>query len=117
MAQASPIDVLVLGAGPAALCIAAALCDRGVVVQGLAPEDPAAPWPNTYGIWGPEVDELGLQPLLGHRWHDTRSYFGDRLATPAMAHGIDYGLFDKTALQQHWCKSLRAQARSWPPAG
>ena len=102
MAQPPTIDVLVLGAGPAALCIAAALCERGVAVQGLAPDDPAAPWANTYGIWGPEVDELGLQQLLGHRWHDTRSYFGDQLATGAMVHGIDYGLFDKTALQQHW---------------
>jgi lycopene cyclase-like protein len=113
MAQASPIDVLVLGAGPAALCIAAALCDRGVVVQGLAPEDPAAPWPNTYGIWGPEVDELDLQQLLDHRWQDTRSYFGDRLATPAVAHGIDYGLFDKTALQQHWWLPCQNGCASW----
>jgi len=102
MAQPPTIDVLVLGAGPAALCIATALCERGVAVQGLAPDDPAAPWANTYGIWGPEVDELGLQQLLGHRWQDTCSYFGDRLATGAIAHGIDYGLFDKTALQQHW---------------
>ena len=82
-------------------------------MQGLAPEDPAAPWPNTYGIWGPEVDELGLQQLLGHRWHDTRSYFGDRLATPAVAHGIDYGLFDKTALQQHWWQRCQSAGMSW----
>ena len=113
MGQSAPIDVLVLGAGPAALCIAAALCERGVAVQGLAPENPTAPWPNTYGIWGPEVDELGLQPLLGHRWHDTRSYFGDRLATPAMVHGIDYGLFDKTALQQHWWTPCQDAGASW----
>ena len=103
--------MLVIGAGPAALCIAAALVERGVAVQGLAPEDPAAAWPNTYGIWGPEVDALGLSHLLGHRWRDTRSYFGDRLASAAVQHGIDYGLFDKTALQQHWWQPcLRAGA-------
>jgi lycopene cyclase-like protein len=113
MEQAPSIDVVVLGAGPAALCIAAALCERGVVVQGLAPEDPATPWPNTYGIWGPEVDALGLQHLLGHRWHDTRSYFGDRLATGAVAHGIDYGLFDKTALQQHWWQPCQSAGMPW----
>jgi lycopene beta-cyclase len=107
------VDVLVIGAGPAALCIAAALAQCGVAVSGLAPEDPAAPWPNTYGIWGPEVDALGLAHLLGHRWHDTRSYFGDRLATPAVAHGIDYGLFDKTALQQHWWQQCRSGGASW----
>ena len=113
MGPSASIDVVVLGAGPAALCIAAALCERGVAVQGLAPEDPAAPWPNTYGIWGPEVDELGLQQLLGHRWHDTRSYFGDRLSTPAVAHGIDYGLFDKTALQQHWWQPCLSAGMPW----
>jgi lycopene cyclase-like protein len=106
-------DVVVLGAGPAALCIAAALAERGVAVQGLAPEDPAAPWPNTYGIWGPEVDALGLGHLLGHRWRDTRSYFGDRLATPAVQHGIDYGLFDKTALQQHWLRPCEQAGLVW----
>ena len=113
MAQPPTLDVLVIGAGPAALCIAAALCERGVTVQGLAPDDPADPWPNTYGIWGPEVDELGLQPLLGHRWRDTRSYFGDRLSTAAVAHGIDYGLFDKTALQQHWWVPCQNGGARW----
>ena len=105
--------MLVIGAGPAALCIAAALVERGVAVQGLAPEDPAAPWPNTYGIWGPEVDALGLEHLLGHRWCDTRSYFGDRLSSPAVRHGIDYGLFDKTALQQHWWEPCRRAGVAW----
>ena len=107
------VDVLVLGAGPAALCIAAALCEQGVGVQGLAPEDPETPWPNTYGIWGPEVDALGLQHLLGHRWHNTCSYFGDRLNTVAIGHGIDYGLFDKTALQQHWWEPCRSGGARW----
>ena len=106
-------DVLVIGAGPAALCIASALVERGVVVQGLAPEDPAAPWPNTYGIWGPEVDALGLEHLLAHRWCDTRSYFGDQLASSAVPHGIDYGLFDKSSLQQHWWEPCQRAGAVW----
>jgi len=59
------------------------------------------------------VDALGLAPLLAHRWCDTRSYFGDRLASAAVAHGIDYGLFDKTALQQHWWKQCLSGDASW----
>lgn len=113
MAAGSAIEVLVIGAGPAALCIAGALAERGIAVQGLAPEDPAAPWPNTYGIWGPEVDALGLHHLLGHRWRDTRSFFGDRLDTSATLHGIDYGLFDKTALQQHWWDQAHSGGACW----
>ena len=107
------MEVLVIGAGPAALCIAAALAERGVVAEGLAPEDPQQPWPNTYGIWAPEVDALGLAPLLGHRWHNTVSWFGDRLGGPAVQHGIDYGLFDKAALQQHWWRQCERAGVAW----
>ena len=107
------MEVLVIGAGPAALCIAAALAERGVRVHGLAPEDPAQPWPNTYGIWGPELDALGLGGLLAHRWSNTCSYFGAGLASGAVSHGIDYGLFDKTALQHHWWRACQAGGVVW----
>ena len=101
-------DVLVLGGGPAALCIAAALAAEGLKVALLAPQDLRTPWPNTYGIWGDEVDALGLGHLLEHRWSHTASYFGPGASDPAAAanhptlHGRDYGLFNREALQQHW---------------
>ena len=101
-------DVLVLGGGPAALCIAAALAEQGLRVALLAPHEPRAPWPNTYGIWGEEVDALGLGHLLEHRWSHTLSYFGAGSLDPAdpanapTRHGRDYGLFNREALQQHW---------------
>ena len=106
--SARPWDGLVLGGGPAALCIAAALAEAGLRVAMLAPHDPRAPWPNTYGIWGEEVDALGLAHLLEHRWSDTVSYFGRGDPDPGAAanrptrHGRDYGLFNREALQQHW---------------
>ncbi|EAQ68941.1 lycopene beta cyclase [Synechococcus sp. RS9909] len=101
-------DVLVVGGGPAALSIAAALAAEGLVVALLAPHDPRAPWPNTYGIWGDEVDALGLAHLLEHRWSHTVSYFGSGSSDPAdpanapTRHGRDYGLFNREALQGHW---------------
>ena len=102
------LDGLVLGGGPAALCIAAALADQGLRVAVMAPHDPRAPWPNTYGVWGEEVDALGLSHLLEHRWSHTVSYFGEGAADPlnaanaATPHQRDYGLFNRQALQQHW---------------
>ncbi|MCE2837505.1 MAG: FAD-binding protein, partial [Cyanobium sp. 49614_E6] len=69
-------DVLVIGAGPAALAIAADLAERGLAITALAAADPHTPWVNTYGIWCEEVDCLGLGSLLSHRWSDTVSYFG-----------------------------------------
>lgn len=99
----SVFDVLVVGGGPAALCIAAAMASEGLDVALLAPHDPRAPWPNTYGIWGEEVDALGLAHLLGHRWSNTVSYFG--AGDQPTRHNRDYGLFDKLKLQEHWLKS------------
>ncbi|MFZ0408311.1 MAG: lycopene beta cyclase, partial [Cyanobium sp.] len=102
-------EVLVIGAGPAALALAAALAERGLTVIGLAPVDPAAPWPNTYGIWGSEVDALGLEHLLAHRWSNCVSWFGPQ---PTL-HRHDYGLFDKGALQEHWLQACRRAGVRW----
>jgi len=110
------VEVLVVGGGPAALCIAGALASERVQVMVLSASDPAAPWPNTYGIWGEEVDALGLAHLLEHRWSRTCSYFGPGggpgadVPTP---HGRDYGLFDKTLLQRHWLDQCAAGGVRW----
>ena len=105
--MAEPVDVLVLGGGPAALCIASELVRHGVSVEGITPEPVHAPWPNTYGIWADELKALGLEHLLKHRWSDTVSYFGAGATADhgrATVHGKDYGLFDRAALQRHWLK-------------
>ncbi len=112
-------DALVIGAGPAALSIAAELAALGVGVAGLAPADPAAPWTNTYGIWTEEVDALGLGHLLSHRWSNTVSYFGPggkeegARSDGLVRHGRAYGLFDKAALQQHWLERCGQVGVPW----
>ena len=68
-------DVLVLGAGPAALCITAELVQQGIKVQAIASKSPLEPWPNTYGIWASELESLNMQELLKYRWKDTVSFF------------------------------------------
>ena len=108
------MDVLVLGGGPAALCIAAELNQRGVAVAGIAPDPVDNPWPNTYGIWADELKMVGLEHLLEHRWSDTVSYFGaggSSAQDQSHAHGIDYGLFDRAALQRYWLD--RAKGVVW----
>ncbi len=106
--------MLVLGGGPAALCIASELHQRGVAVEGIALEPVDAPWPNTYGIWVDELKALDLEHLIEHRWSDTVSYFGaggSGVADQTLVHGIDYGLFDRAALQSYWLK--RADGVLW----
>ena len=107
-------DVLVIGGGPAALCIASELNQRGVAVEGIAPEPVDAAWPNTYGIWVDELKVLDLEHLIEHRWSDTVSYFGaggSEAADQPLVHGIDYCLFDRAALQRYWLD--RAQGVAW----
>lgn len=53
------IDVLVLGAGPAALHLAAETAERGARVGVLAP-DPSARWVQNYGAWADELDAHGV---------------------------------------------------------
>lgn len=120
-------DVLVIGAGPAALAITAELAERGLAVTALADRDPNTPWVNTYGIWCEEVDSLGLGSLLSHRWSDTVSYFGPGGSAPMGAgrgassqdgdeplrHGRSYGLFDKGALQAHGLGRCAAADVRW----
>ena len=117
---APPLEVLVVGGGPAALAIASALGEQGVSVGLLASENRDKPWPNTYGIWGEEVDALGLGHLLSFRWSHTSSYFGSGDASHAEAvanaptdHGRDYGLFDQKLLQKHWLDRCDATGVRW----
>jgi lycopene cyclase-like protein len=105
----------VIGAGPAALAIAAELAGLGLAVEALAAADPHAPWVNTYGIWADEVEALGLAHLLAHRWSDTVSWFGTGGPDDAgpTRHGRDYGLFDKAALQSHWLAAGERAGLRW----
>ena len=94
-----------IGGGPAALCIASELHQRGVWVEGIAPNPVNAPWPNTYGIWAKELELLGLEDLLEHRWSNTVSFYGaggSDLEDQPTPHGLDYGLFDRQKLQDYW---------------
>ncbi len=105
----SVFDALVIGSGPAGLSIAAALGEAGLKVQGLSPTDPAAPWPNTYGVWRDELEALGLTHLLGHCWTNCVTYQGDREIALQRA----YGLFDKEKLQQHWLQQGDRSGVTW----
>ncbi len=107
-------DVLVLGAGPSAQCIVAELVEQGLVVTALASHVPDKPWPNTYGIWAEELESLGMASLLGHRWTNTVSFFGDGQGEEGVApikHHFDYGLFDQEALQKSLL--LRCKDTNW----
>lgn len=102
-------DVLVIGAGPAGLSLAAALAETGLAVQGLAVADPAHPWPNTYGIWVDELEDLGLMQFLDHRWKDCTV----QINSGSLPLHREYGLLNKERLQTHWLTQCEQHRVTW----
>tara|TARA_Y100001968_G_scaffold328816_1_gene376729 strand:+ start:1379 stop:2656 length:1278 start_codon:yes stop_codon:yes gene_type:complete len=113
------IDALVIGTGPGALSIAAALSKESLKVEVLSEKDPNEPWPYTYGIWGEEVDQIGISNLLEHRWKNTVSFFGSgakekfSINNTPTKHERDYGLFDKLKLQKYLIKECESAFVKW----
>jgi lycopene beta-cyclase len=105
-------DALVIGSGPAGTIIAAALAERGVKVGGITVTPLRQVWPNTYGIWRDELEDLGLTELLGHCWENCVSYFGKG----EVNHDRAYGLFDKVKLQNHLLNKCEAGEVEWHQA-
>ena len=68
------LDILILGSGPAALCLASELAKQDLKIKGISTKSPSEKWENTYGIWASELEELGLESLLSHRWCKTVSF-------------------------------------------
>ncbi len=104
------LDILILGSGPAALCLASELAKQNLVIKGISKKSPNEKWENTYGIWASELEELGLASLLSHRWSNTVSFFGNgkneegNLPTD---HRYDYGLINQEAFQNELLKKCK----------
>ncbi len=88
--------MLVVGAGPTGLAIAAALSETGLRVAGLSAVAPTKPWQNTYGVWLDELPTPELRATLGYCWSDVVVHVGRR-TIPLRR---EYGLFNNQRLQQ-----------------
>nr|ATD53282.1 lycopene beta-cyclase [Gracilaria chouae] len=66
-------DVVVIGAGPAGLSLAAALGERALRVF-CADANLHTPWPNNYGTWLDDLEPLGLHDCVSHVWNRTSVY-------------------------------------------
>ena len=44
------LDILILGSGPAALCLASELALQDLNIKGISTKSPNEKWENTYGI-------------------------------------------------------------------
>ena len=103
------MDVLVIGAGPAGLSLAAELGQRGLAVQGLSLTDPADPLLNTYGIWVDELEDIGHTEWLSHRWKNCVVQVRGR-TLPLQR---EYGLLDRQLVQAHWLTTAERSGVTW----
>ncbi len=107
------LDILILGSGPAALCLASELAKQNLKIKGISKTSPKEKWGNTYGIWASELEELGLESLLSHRWNKTISFFGNgknKKGNIPTKHNYDYGLINREAFQNdllNKCKGIQ----------
>ncbi len=104
------LDILILGSGPAALCLASELAKQNLKIKGISTKSPYEKWENTYGIWASELEELGLEALLSHRWSKTVSYFGNGIKNEGnnpTKHFYDYGLINQEAFQNELLKTCK----------
>ena len=104
------LDILILGSGPAALCLASELAKQELNIKGISTKSPNEKWENTYGIWASELEELGLESLLSHRWSETVSFFGNgehKKGNIPTKHNYDYGLINQVEFQNELIKKCK----------
>ena len=52
------LDILILGSGPASLCLSSELAKQDLNIKGISTKSPNEKWENTYGICASELEEL-----------------------------------------------------------
>ncbi|KAG0631980.1 hypothetical protein M758_1G295900 [Ceratodon purpureus] len=70
------VDLVVVGAGPAGLAVAQRVSKLGVNVCVVDPA-PQSVWPNNYGVWVDEFEDLDLLDCLDYTWASAVVYLDD----------------------------------------
>ena len=106
------VDVLVVGAGPAGLAIAAETAKKGVSVGLVAPD---TPFVNNYGVWLDEFKNLGLEHCLLHKYDDALVWFDDSDPASGTELGRPYGQVCRRRLRDHLLKECAAAGVKYLP--
>uniref|UniRef100_A0A0C9QVY0 lycopene beta-cyclase n=1 Tax=Wollemia nobilis TaxID=56998 RepID=A0A0C9QVY0_9CONI len=71
-----PMDLVVVGGGPAGLAVAQQVSEAGMKVCCIDPS-PQNIWPNNYGVWVDEFEALDLLDCLDTTWSGAVVYVDD----------------------------------------
>lgn len=125
--QASPLyDVIVIGAGPAGLSLAASLGLEGLsvcCVDGALDK----PWPNHYGVWMDEFTRVGYEECASASYDTTVVHAGGgsggRISLPRAYLRVDRVMLKKRLMEQcaqtdvklmeRFVKSVRHDCAQW----
>jgi hypothetical protein len=105
------LDVLVAGAGPAGLSLAAELAKQGLRVGVIAPD---TSFTNNYGVWYDEFAELGLEGTLKNVYDDVLVWMDDRCPAGGSDLGRKYGQVSPREVSQEPCGWPSSTARDAP---
>lgn len=106
------VDVLVIGAGPAGLAIAAETAKQGLSVGIVAPD---TPFVNNYGVWLDEFRALGLEHCLLHKYDDALVWFGDSDPASGTQLGRPYGQVCRKRLRDQLLNDCAAAGVKYLP--
>lgn len=73
----TPVDLVVVGGGPAGLAVAQRVSAEGLKVLSIDPE-PRSVWPNNYGVWVDEFEAMDLLDCLDYTWGSAVVHLDDR---------------------------------------
>ena len=88
-------DIIVIGAGPAGLCIACDLADLGCSVALVTPDDQLS-WNNTFGVWSDDLRQSPLADCIAREWSTSHVVLPDGVRDL----GRGYALIDNDAAAQ-----------------
>nr|ACT78995.1 lycopene beta cyclase [Narcissus pseudonarcissus]ATG32096.1 lycopene beta-cyclase [Chloroplast transformation vector pAXT] len=75
--KALTLDLAVVGGGPAGLAVAQQVSEAGLSVVSIDP-NPKLIWPNNYGVWVDEFEDMDLLDCLDATWSGAIVYVDDR---------------------------------------
>ncbi|CAD7702172.1 unnamed protein product [Ostreobium quekettii] len=102
--EEEPLEVLVVGAGPSGLAVAAAAGREGLHV-GVIDPSPESLWANNYGTWVDEFEALGFGDCLSHVWDKVDVVFED--SSPPCTLARPYGQVDRRRLKSRLLENCR----------
>ncbi|CAK9231967.1 unnamed protein product [Sphagnum troendelagicum] len=103
-----PVDLVIVGAGPAGLAVANRVSAEGLSVCCIDPA-PQSVWPNNYGVWVDEFEAMDLLDCLDYTWGSAVVYLDD---TTSKLLERPYGRVNRTKLKSKMieaCISHRVQ--------